>query len=154
MTKASSSGRFARSLEQPSTVARFALNSIKYNLDKDYYQKYLQNLNNVSKEMVLEVAEKYIPFENCNIVVVGNSEIIDKLLPFDSDNNIELLDPFGNPKERMRPSDLTGNEIINNYLMKVTGSKDMTEVIKKNKSIKTYKEVTELSMAQMPGALT
>ncbi|MDA9020473.1 insulinase family protein [bacterium] len=154
MTKASSSGRFARSLEQPSTVARFALNSIKYNLDKDYYQKYLQNLNNVSKEMVLGVAEKYIPFENCNIVVVGNSEIIDKLLPFDSDNNIEMLDPFGNPKERMRPSDLTGNEIINNYLMKVTGSKNMTEVIKKNKSIKTYKEVTELSMAQMPGALT
>jgi hypothetical protein len=27
-------------------------------------------------------------------------------------------------------------------------------VIKKNKSIKTYKEVTEFSMAQMPGALT
>jgi len=154
MTKASSSGRFARSLEQPSTIARFALNSIKYNLDKDYYQKYLQKLNGMSKEMVLDVAQKHIPFENCNIVVVGNSEIIDKLLPFDGDNNIELLDPYGNPKERMRPSDLTGNQVINNYLMKVTGSATMKEVLKKNKSIKTYKEVTELSMAQMPGALT
>jgi len=154
MTKASSSGRFARSLEQPSTIARFALNSIKYNLDKDYYQKYLQKLNGMSKEMVLDVAQKHIPFENCNIVVVGNSEIIDKLLPFDGDNNIELLDPYGNPKERMRPSDLTGNQVINNYLMKVTGSATMKEVLKKIKSIKTYKEVTELSMAQMPGALT
>lgn len=154
MTKASSSGRFARSLEQPATIARFALNSIKYNLDKDYYQKYLQKLNSLSKEMVLDVAQKHIPFENCNIVVVGNSEIIDNLLPFDSDNNIEFLDPYGNPKEKMRPSDLTGTEIVNNYLMKVTGSKTMDEVIKKNKSIKTYREVIELSMAQMPGSIS
>jgi hypothetical protein len=154
MTKASSSGRFARSLEEPATIARFALNSIKYNLDNDYYQKYLQKLNSLSKEMVLDVAQKHIPFENCNIVVVGNSEIIDNLLPFDSDNNIEFLDPYGNPKEKMRPSDLTGTEIVNNYLMKVTGSKTMDEVIKKNKSIKTYREVIELSMAQMPGSIS
>ena len=85
---------------------------------------------------------------------MGNSEIIDNLLPFDSDNNIEFLDPYGNPKEKMRPSDLTGTEIVNNYLMKVTGSKTMDEVIKKNKSIKTYREVIELSMAQMPGSIS
>lgn len=154
MTKASSSGRFARSLEQPSTIARFALNSIKYNLAKDYYQKYLQKLNNSSKEMILDVAQKHIPFENCNIVVVGNSEIVDKLLPFDSDNNIEFLDPYGNPKEKMRPSDLSGIEVVNNYLMKVTESKTMDEVKSKAKGVKSYKKSTELSMAGMPGTLS
>ena len=154
MTKASSSGRFARSLEQPSTIARFALNSIKYNLAKDYYQKYLQKLNSSSKEMILDVAQKHIPFENCNIVVVGNSEIVDKLLPFDSDNNIEFLDPYGNPKEKMRPSDLSGIEVVNNYLMKVTESKTMDEVKSKAKGVKSYKKSTELSMAGMPGTLS
>ena len=67
---------------------------------------------------------------------------------------MKYWDPYGNPKEKMRPSDLTGAQIVNNYLMKVTGSSTIDEVIKKNKSIKTYKEVIELSMAQMPGSIS
>ena len=38
-------GRFARSLEDPQTVARFAINTARYNLPKDFYEKYLQRID-------------------------------------------------------------------------------------------------------------
>ncbi|MEN9941322.1 MAG: hypothetical protein RL286_818, partial [Bacteroidota bacterium] len=50
LTKNNMAGGFARSLEGPQTIARFALNTIKYNLAPDYYQNYLQRLAAVSKE--------------------------------------------------------------------------------------------------------
>jgi len=46
--KSRMSGSFARSLENPSTIAGFALNIEKYKLPKDYYATYLEKLSNVS----------------------------------------------------------------------------------------------------------
>ena len=79
LTKTSMAGGFARSLENPSTVARFALNIIQNKLPKDYYQTYLQRLDAVDKAAVQKMAQMYFTATNCNIVVVGNEEIIDKL---------------------------------------------------------------------------
>ena len=52
-------GSFARSLERPQTVARFALNIIRDNLPADYYQTYLKRLEAISKDDVLTAAQKY-----------------------------------------------------------------------------------------------
>jgi len=153
-TKSSSAGSFARSLERPATIANFALDIIKNKLPKGYYKSYLKNLNEVSKEDVLNMAQRHIQYENCNIIVVGNSEILESLLPFDSDNEIEFLDAFGNEKKEMLPSDLSGMEIINKYLLKVTNSTTMDEVRSKAKNVKSYKKNTELSMAAMPGKIS
>lgn len=97
LTKNNMAGSFARSLEQPQTVARFALNTSKFNLAPDYYQNYLQMLEKVSKEDVLRVAQQYFTAKNCHIIVVGNEEIVPNLLPFDSDGRIEKLNAFGSP---------------------------------------------------------
>ncbi len=153
MTKSSSTGSFARSLERPATIANFAFNIEKYKYPKDYYKSYLQNLNKVSEDEVLQMGKKHIQFDNCNIIVVGNADVLDRILRFDSDEEIEFLDAFGNEKREMLPSDLTGMEVVNKYLLTVTGSSNMDEVRSKVKEVKSYNKVTELSMAGMPGTM-
>lgn len=50
-------GSFSRSLENPQTIARFALNIAMYNLPKDYYKNYLKNLSLVTADDVQEMAK-------------------------------------------------------------------------------------------------
>src|SRR6202008_1344295 len=46
--KAYISGQFGRSLENPQTIASFAVNTAKYNLPKDYYNNYLKYIDAVT----------------------------------------------------------------------------------------------------------
>lgn len=133
LTKSSQAGGFARSLESPSTIARFALNTIKYKLPKDYYQNYLQRLEAVNKDDILNMAKSYFTSTNCNIIVVGNEEILDKLKKFDSDGKVTILDEFGNPFKEMVKADITKEQLITNYLLAVTKSSSMKELTKKLK---------------------
>lgn len=68
------SGGFARSLENPSTIAAFALNIARYNLPATYYQDYLKNLAATTPQMVQAMAAKYVKPGNMLIVVVGNAK--------------------------------------------------------------------------------
>jgi hypothetical protein len=68
------SGSFARSLENPSTIARFALNIVRNKLPADYYQNYLKNLAAVSPQTVQTIANKYVQPGKMYIVVVGNAK--------------------------------------------------------------------------------
>jgi len=154
LTKSSMAGAFARSLERPSTISNFAARIIKYNLDKDYYKTYLKRLNNVSKADVLAMAKKYLTAENCNIIVVGNEEVIPTLEKFDSDGKVQLLDAFGNVVKNMKPADISKEDLICKYISKITmttSSKERAKKIKKAKSILT---VSEMSSAQMPIKIT
>lgn len=132
LNKASMAGSFARSLESPRTIANFALNIYRNNLPSDYYQTYLQKLAAVTKEDVLEVAKKYITPNNLNIVVVGNEEVLEKIARFDGDGVIERLDEFGNPasKKEYKEASIDKNEVINNYILAVTGQKKMKKAEK------------------------
>ncbi|MCT4562057.1 MAG: insulinase family protein [Crocinitomicaceae bacterium] len=150
LTKSSMAGSFARSLESPQTVARFALNIKQYNLPKDYYQTYLQKLEKVSKEDILLMAQKYFTPKNLNIVVVGNESIIEKLKPFDKDGKIDLLDPFGNEAKEMKPADITADVLLNNYVLAVTQSANLKTATKKLKKIKSVTRKTEMSADQVP----
>lgn len=70
------SGSFARSLESPSTIATFALNTARYNLPANYYQDYLKNLASTTPQSVQSMATKYIRPGNLHIVIVGNAKEI------------------------------------------------------------------------------
>jgi predicted Zn-dependent peptidase len=70
------SGGFARSLENPATIADFALNIARYNLPKDYYRTYLTTLAAVSPEQVYQMANKYVATDNMVITIVGNAKEI------------------------------------------------------------------------------
>jgi predicted Zn-dependent peptidase len=70
------SGSFARSLENPSTIANFALNTARYNLPANYYQDYLKNLASTTPQMVQTMSGKYVRPGNMLIVIVGNAKEI------------------------------------------------------------------------------
>lgn len=152
LAKSAMAGGFARSLERPQTIARFALNIIRENLPADYYQTYLKRLEAISKDDVLTVAQKY--FKNgFNIVVVGNEDILPKLKAFDSDGVIEKLDPFGNPVKEMKKADITADQLIERYINTVTKTTSAKDLAKKMKKVKTVVKKIELSTPQIPMAI-
>lgn len=153
LAKSAMAGSFARSLERPQTVARFALNIIRDNLAADYYQTYLKRLDAITKDDVLTVAQKY--FKNgFNIVVVGNEDILPKLKAFDTDGVIEKLDPFGNPVKEMKKADITADQLIERYINTVTKTANAKELAKKMKKVKSVVKKIELSSPQIPVVIT
>ena len=150
LTKSSMAGGFARSLERPQTIARFALNMIRNNLSKDYYQTYLKRLEAVDKEAILTMAQTYFTAKNCNIVVVGNEEILEKLKVFDGDGKIELLDAFGDQVKAIKPASISKEKVIEGYLLAVTQSASMKELSKKMKKVKSVEKKMDLSTSQIP----
>ena len=90
------SGGFARSLENPATIANFALNIARNNLPADYYQKYLTNLAAVDAAKVQNAARLFLNTDQMHIVIVGNAKQIAK--------GIEKYGP-------LKYFDIEGNEI-------------------------------------------
>lgn len=124
-------GTFAMSLEDPKTIAYFAINIERYGLPKDYYANYLKRLSEVNPEDVLEMAKKYIKPENCWVIVVGNrDEIKEKLSPFAKSGKVELFDNYGNPVSDMKaaPAGVTAQTVINNYINAIGGEKNLAKI--------------------------
>jgi predicted Zn-dependent peptidase len=121
--KNSLTGSFARSLEQPSTIASFALNVARYNLPKDYYQKYLSNLAAVNVGTVQQVANKYITPNNLYIVVVGSAKEVAKGL--EKYGEVKYYDMDGNetkaPTNKAVDASITGESIIKKYITAIGG---------------------------------
>lgn len=128
------SGNFALSLENPQTVANFAINTARYNLPADYYANYLKNLASVSADDVTAMAKKYIQPDNVYILAVGNaSEILPKLEPFAGKQPIKYFDTDGNefdPNKKLKdvPTGLTANEVVKKYIAAIGGEKAMSKV--------------------------
>ena len=132
MVKNYMSGGFARSLESPQTVARFALNTVRFNLPQDYYATYLERLDTVTAEDVQAMAQKYLHPDKAYLLVVGNkTDVAEKLLPFDKDQKIEFYDTFGNPmpEEGMElPKGLTADQVVEDYITALGGKETVNNV--------------------------
>jgi len=153
LTKSAMAGSFARSLESPQTIARFALNIIQNGLPADYYKNYLTRLEAVSKDDILEMAQKYFK-GGYNIVVVGNEDVLEKIKQFDTDGNIEKLDAFGNKVIDMKPADITADQLIQKYLFAVTKTTTEKAMVKKLKKIKSVEKTTEFDLQGMKASMT
>lgn len=129
LIKNETAGSFARSLENPATVANFALNIARYNLPKDYYQSYLKNLAAVDAAKIKEIANKYIPVNNLTIVIVGNVKEIAKGL--EKYGEVKYFDVEGNeikaPVEKKVDASVTANSIIQKCL-EATGVAAMANI--------------------------
>lgn len=154
LIKSSMAGSFARSLESPSTIARFALSTILNDLPSDYYKTYLKNLEAITLQDVLEVGKKYFSADRCNIVVVGNEEVLEKLKKFDSDGKIEKLDAYGNPVKERIAADISADELLESYINALVPDLSPKVRAKKFKKLKSMTEVFEFTMAQMPFPLS
>ena len=152
LNKSSLAGSFARSLESPRTVARFALNIFRNNLPADYYQTYLKKLSAVDKEDVLSTAKNHFKPNNLNIIVVGNPDVLEKIKQFDADGTIEIFDAFGNKtqKKEYRAAELSKQEVMQNYLMAVTDSKKLKKAKKRIGKLKTVKITEDVQPPNTP----
>jgi zinc protease len=129
--KNSMNGNFARSLESPQTIARFALNIKRYNLPEDYYATYLERLSQVTKEDVLAAAKKYIKPNNLYITVVGNKdEVADKLSGFAASGEVDFFDSYGNVWEDLRkaPEGITAQSVVDAHITARGGVENMSKV--------------------------
>lgn len=156
LTKKSMTGAFARSLENPQTVARFALNTIRYNLPANYYATYLQKLEKVTKEEMLMAVNNYLNPKNLNIIVVGNSEIAEKLVKFDTDGKISYKDPFGKDVVMLKAvaEGVTAKTVINNFILKSYIAENQTTIDAKNKKIAYIKSTATTFIPQMNAEMT
>lgn len=125
-------GSFAISLEDPSTIAKFAINIDRYNLPKDYYANYLKNLAAVTADDVFAMAQKYIRPENATILIVGDkSELTKKMERFAGSQPIEFYDTYGNSVKEVSkaiPADVSPKTIIDAYIKAIGGKKAILEV--------------------------
>jgi len=125
-------GSFAIGLEDPATVARFAINIDMYKLPKDYYENYLTNLNATTIEDVNGAATKYILPFNYHIIIVGDRSVIEKkILKYDTDKKITFLDPQGYPAAELKapPTGVTTQTVLDGYV-KAIGGKDAVSKMK------------------------
>lgn len=129
-------GTFAQALESPRTLASFAANIERYNLNKDYFKGYLQRINSVTAADVKRVANKYMTPNNMHIIVVGDAaEVGPKLARF---GTLNYLDKQGNKVEAPKnnsevASDMTVEQILAKYIDAIGGKAKLAEI----KTIKT-----------------
>lgn len=124
-------GSFAIGLEDPQTVARFAINIDRYKLPKDYYENYLTNLNAVTIDEVNAAAAKYILPFNYHIIIVGDRAAIEKkILKYDTDKKITFLDAFGNPAAELKspPAGVTTQTVMDNYVKAIGGKEALNKI--------------------------
>ena len=151
--KAGYVGKFVMQVEKPATIARYALNIEKEGLPADFYENYIKNINAVTPEDVMRVANKYFLADNIRILVVGKgSEVIAGL----ESTKIPMFyfDKFGNPTEKPAmkkpvPAGITVKTVIDAYVTAIGGDK----AIKAVKSI-AYTGSTTIPQAPMPLSYT
>ncbi len=148
--KAKYTGDFVLSLEQPATIARLALNVETEDLDDDFYEDYLKNINAVTAEDVQRVAQKYFLADNSRIVVVGKgSDVVENLEKVNYNGKkipVVYFDKEGNKiakPEFNKTVDASVNveTIFNNYL-KAIGGKD---------AVKGVNSVMMMAQAEIQG---
>ncbi|MBL7951613.1 MAG: insulinase family protein [Flavobacteriales bacterium] len=123
-------GSFGRSLEDPRTVARFALNTHLNELPADHYRNYLTRLEAVTAQQVMDAANAFLHPDQANILVVGDLERIEDeraLLSSLSEAGIVQLDENGAPwTEVLTPvKDLTPERILDAYIKAVGGNEKL-----------------------------
>lgn len=145
-------GGFIRSLEQPATVANFAINSARYNLPKDYYKNFLKNLSVVTVDDVQAIAKKYIKPNNANIVIVGNAEEIAKnISKFSVSGKVDYYDIYGekyDPNVKKVPEGLTVDQVLNKYVEAIGGKENILKVKDKTTKMSGAMQGMNITMTQ------
>jgi len=122
--KMQTAGNFGRALESPQRIASFALNTVRYDLDRDFYPEYLQVMQNSSANDVSEVARDLIDAENTYLIVVGDKAVAEKLAPFASSGQVDYYDVNGEPvdmSDMEAPADVSAEQVINGYFEAIGG---------------------------------
>ncbi|MEZ0541534.1 insulinase family protein [Fibrella arboris] len=130
-TKNAFGGNFIFTLEDPQTVANFAINTARYNLPTDFFPNYLKYVDAITEADVASAGKQFIRPDNAIIVVVGKaSEIADKLKRF---GDIEYFDSKGNPvaapqAAKAVPVGMTAQQVIDKYIAAIGGKEALLKI--------------------------
>jgi len=127
--KAKYVGSFVRAVEQPSTVASYALEIETEDLPDDFYTTYLESINSVTKEDIQRVAQKYFLVDQARVVVTGKaSEVLDNLEKVQFRGSVvpvSYYDKYGNVIDRPvsfeLPDGVSAQSILANYIDAIGG---------------------------------
>ena len=149
--KAGYVGKFVMQIEKPQTVAGYALRIKTQGLPEDFYENYIKNINAVTADDVLAVANKYFLEDNIRVVIVGKGI---EVLPGLEKLKIPMFyfDKFGAPTtkpvmKKAVPAGVTVKSVLDNYIMAVGGEKAV-------KAVKTIAMTGSTTIPQAPSPLT
>ncbi|MBC2837956.1 pitrilysin family protein [Robiginitalea sp. SC105] len=137
IAKAKYTGSFVLALEQPATIARYALNIETENLPKDYYKTYLERISNISKEDVEQAAQKYFEPSNARIVVAGKgSEVLENIENITFEGRkvpVKYYDKTASPVEKPDysasvPEGTTVQSVIDRFLEAIGGKDQISQI--------------------------
>jgi zinc protease len=125
------SGTFALGLEDPKTLARYAINEKKYNMPKDYYKNYLRNVEAVTAKDVMEAAKKYITPGIATITVAGDKkQVAERMKKF---GPVTVYDLYGNVQKdepvNATAVKLSGAEIVKKHIVATGGAEAWKKVV-------------------------
>ncbi|WP_028295857.1 M16 family metallopeptidase [Olivibacter sitiensis] len=126
--KATLMGNFGRSLEQPSTIASFAINSELNKLPKDFYKNYLKNIDAVTLEQANTLAPSIISADKAYLIIVGNTDAFaDKVTQL---GEVKFYDIEGNPEVKVAVDDasITAQGIVDKYIAAIGGKEKLSAV--------------------------
>lgn len=88
--------RYPSMFETYSQIARNLTSQIVYNLSEDYFDSYINKIENTTFEEIVSAAKNKIKLNKMVTLIVGNSSVKEQLSPFEED--IIELDIYGNQK--------------------------------------------------------
>jgi len=128
-------GSFARGLENPQTIARFAINIDRYGLAPDYYATYLQRLAAITADDVQRVAQRFIQPDKAHIIIVGSKvDVGAKLKKFgevtvyDTEGNIEKEAPVVAENPQKPLPKVSAKEVMDKYIEAIGGKEKLSKV--------------------------
>jgi zinc protease len=130
-TKKKFAGSFVMRLEQPSTVASYALDIETNNLSKDFYETYLEKINAVTQEDIKRVANKYLKTGQMQVVIAGKgSEVVENLEKIEYKGKIIPVLYFNKETEKVEkpefkkelPEGVTVSSVYDSYIKAIGGN--------------------------------
>ncbi|MGB0880693.1 MAG: M16 family metallopeptidase [Polaribacter sp.] len=125
-------GSFVMDVQKPRTAANYALNIARYNLPKDFYANYIENINAVTIDDVQNAAIKYFKGDKARIVITGKGiEVLDNLEK--GDYVIKYFDKEGNATDKPEmtlpvPEGMTAANVVDKYFEAIGGKNKVAAV--------------------------
>lgn len=136
--KAKFAGDFVLKLENPATIASYALSIETNDLDADFYENYLKRINAVTPDDLQRVANKYFKTDQLQIVIAGKgSEVLKGLQNIDYKGKtipVKYYDKQANPVakpdfDKKVDASVTADKVFGKYIEAI-GGRDAVDDIK------------------------
>ena len=154
--KAKLKGDFIRSLENPATIARFAVNTKTQNLPEDFYTNYLKSIDKVTAAEVSQAVKSTIYPNQSRIFIAGKasdiSENLEKL-----GYPVKYYDSYANavakPAAQKVDASITVASVVDKYINAIGGLANIQKInsITTNASAKVQGMDMDMNMIQAKG---